>query len=65
MLTKKEIARCNVMHLMMIAAKKGTKKAAREAIAAYERFKDEYNCVGPMEFNWAEMGLIDKVFTNI
>jgi len=64
-MNKKNNARCNVIHLMMIAAKKGTKKAAREAIAAYERFKDEYNCVGPMEFNWAEMKLIDKVFENV
>lgn len=39
-----------------------TKADAKKAIKAYEQFKTENDCVGPMVFSWAEMNKIDKVF---
>jgi hypothetical protein len=48
--------------VMKLIGNAKTKEDAKEAIKAYEQFKDENNCVGPMAFSWAEMNRIDKVF---
>lgn len=48
--------------VMKLIGNAKTKEDAKKAIKAYEQFKDENNCVGPMAFSWAEMNQIDKVF---
>jgi hypothetical protein len=48
--------------VMKLIGNAKTKEDAKKAIRAYEQFKDENDCVGPMVFSWVEMNQIDKVF---
>jgi hypothetical protein len=51
--------------VMKLIGNAKTKADAKKAIKAYEQYKIENDCIGPMAFSWAEMNRIDKVFEQL